>query len=74
MSSSLNEYRREKTDEWATITRQTLRGCHLRMGTKKEVASALVATFASRLVAGYGGIQSALVVYLRNKNTHPFTK
>ena len=38
-----------KKDEWAAVCRQGLRGFHLRMGTKREVASALATTFASRV-------------------------
>ncbi|CAM9286791.1 unnamed protein product [Ectocarpus sp. 4 AP-2014] len=33
-------------DEWAAVARQGVKGCRLRIGTKKEVASALAATFA----------------------------
>ncbi|CBN74609.1 Hypothetical leucine rich repeat protein [Ectocarpus siliculosus] len=33
-------------DEWASVARQGVKGCRLRIGTKKEVASALAATFA----------------------------
>ncbi|CAM9608926.1 unnamed protein product [Ectocarpus sp. 12 AP-2014] len=33
-------------DEWAAVARQGVQGCRLRIGTKKEAASALAATFA----------------------------
>ncbi|CAB1107889.1 unnamed protein product [Ectocarpus sp. CCAP 1310/34] len=33
-------------DEWAAVARQGVQGCRLRIGTKREVASALAATFA----------------------------
>lgn len=38
-----------KKDQWAAVSRQGVRGSHLRLGTKKEVTSSLAATFASRI-------------------------
>ncbi|CAM9287598.1 unnamed protein product, partial [Pylaiella littoralis] len=40
-------------DEWAAVVRQGVRGSHLRVGTKKEVASALAAIFASQIQERY---------------------
>lgn len=36
-------------DQWAAISRQGVRGSHLRIGTKREVTLALGATFESRV-------------------------